>query len=70
MSARIDPKTPLKPCPFCGCMPKLSLGKIAPGFFQIECVSSQNKCPAYLYVIGLTEEEATERWNTRFISTP
>lgn len=65
MSQRIEPKEKLEPCPFCGNAPKLSIGKIAPGWFQIECVAGADKCGVYLYTIGQTEEEAAARWNRR-----
>ena len=65
MSQGITPKQELLKCPFCGSTPKLSLGKIAPGWWQIECVQATNLCGAYLYVLGKTEEEATARWNRK-----
>ncbi|WP_312070401.1 Lar family restriction alleviation protein [Anaerotignum propionicum] len=55
----------LKPCPFCGGKAsKNSLQQIV--MFELHTVSCENRnCGVHPYTVGLTPEEAQEKWNKR-----
>jgi len=61
--------TKLKPCPFCGRIPRMwDEEEDAPGGPVVVGRYISCKCGARLYSYGDNEEELTKRWNKR-IST-
>ena len=55
-------KPKLKPCPFCGEVPKYQGARDG---LETMIICLSDSCPAILYTDAYTEKEAVERWNKR-----
>lgn len=53
----------LKPCPFCGAAAISESNIPTKGLHAVCCENAE--CPVKPFVVGMTMEEASKRWNTR-----
>lgn len=57
-----EPKSRLKPCPFCGAA-GMWAASLAADDFEIQC--SRYTCPVLIICGGKTEQECIDNWNGR-----
>lgn len=56
----------LKRCPFCGGAVKIRWTRHEPFRYEVVHAAPTDKCPMYKTWLYNTEEEAKEKWNTRY----